>query len=209
MINKMKLKKQAGFTIIELMFAIVVLGGMLALTMVVIVGMLRFYVFAGQVRKNQANGRETLDLVSRDVRFGKLISPVGADKTNEICVFTSSDRKIIKIKLGQKTDEPYNLYRTVYDYKLLENPTDCTLNADNSTQVSQTKLNLDRMRVAKFDITKTQGASFEVNKGAAAIIIDYEFLTGSPNSTGVACDSNNIYCSKLGYDTVINLRAGD
>ena len=206
----MKLKKQAGFTIIELMFAIVVLGGMLALTMVVIVGMLRFYVFAGQVRKNQANGRETLDLVSRDVRFGKLISPVGADKTNEICVFTSSDRKIIKIKLVQEPEnERYNLYRTVYDYKPLENPTDCTLNADNSTEVSQTKLNLDRMIVAKFDITKTQGASFEVNKGAAAIIIDYEFLTGSPNSTGVACDSNNIYCSKLGYDTVINLRAGD
>lgn len=202
----MKKINKPGFTIIELMFAIVVLGGMLSLTMVVIVGMLRFYVFAGQVRKNQANGRETLDLVSRDVRFGKLISPVGADKTNEICVFTSSDRKIISIKKDSGGDQ-YNLIRRVYQYNLLSNPATC--DTANSALLSTTKLNLDRMRVTKFEITKTQGASFEVNKGAAAIIIDYEFLTGSPNASGVACDSNNIYCSKLGYDTVINLRGGD
>ena len=85
--NNTKHSKNQGFTIIELMFAIVILGGMLSLTMVIIVGMLRFYVFAGQVRKNQANGRETLDSITREIRFGKLISPSGSAATSDVCVF--------------------------------------------------------------------------------------------------------------------------
>jgi prepilin-type N-terminal cleavage/methylation domain-containing protein len=205
----MKNNNKSGFTIIELMFAIVVLGGMLSLTMVVIVGMLRFYVFANSVRQNQANGRETLDLIGRDVRFGRLISPTGTAEASEICVFTESDRKIVQFKLGSDPESPYDLTKKVYKWNLLTNPTDCVLSEDNSTLENTTKLNLNRMRIVKFGVTKTQGASFEVNDKAAAIIINYEFLTGNANSSGTACDSNNIYCSKLGYDTVINLRAGD
>jgi len=204
--NKIFIKKP-GFTIIELTFAIVILGGMLSLTMVVIVGMLRFYVFAGQVRKNQANGRETLDLISRDVRFGKLIGPVNSDTIQEICVFTGSDRKIISIKKDTSGENQYNLIRRVYQYNLLADPSTCDV--ENSSLISTTKLNLDRMIVSKFDITKTKGASFEVSQKSTAIIVDYEFLTGNANSTGIACDNNNIYCSRLGYDTAINLRAGD
>ena len=50
--DHIKHSKKTGFTIIELMLAIIILGGMLTLTMTVIVGMLRFYAFSDSVRKD-------------------------------------------------------------------------------------------------------------------------------------------------------------
>lgn len=205
--NNTKHSKNQGFTIIELMFAIVILGGMLSLTMVIIVGMLRFYVFAGQVRKNQANGRETLDSITREIRFGKLISPSGSTATQEVCVFDKSNNRVV---LYKKTGT--SLKKTIYTYNSNVDPANCNDVAGGSL-AGKTKevkdINLSKMFVTKFDITKTQGASFEVNKNAAAVIINYQFLTGAPDATGAACETKNIFCSQLGYQTAINLRSGD
>ena len=205
--NNTKHSKNQGFTIIELMFAIVILGGMLSLTMVIIVGMLRFYVFAGQVRKNQANGRETLDSITREIRFGKLISPSGSTATQEVCVFDKSNNRVVLYRqTGTK------LTKTIYTYNSNVDPVNCNDVAGGSL-AGKTKevkdINLSKMFVTKFDITKTQGASFEVNKNAAAVIINYQFLTGAPDASGTACETKNIFCSKLGYQTAINLRSGD
>ena len=205
--NNTKHSKNQGFTIIELMFAIVILGGMLSLTMVIIVGMLRFYVFAGQVRKNQANGRETLDSITREIRFGKLISPSGSTATQEVCVFDKSNNRVV---LYKKTGT--SLKKTIYTYNSNVDPANCNDVAGGSL-AGKTKevkyINLSKMFVTKFDITKTQGASFEVNKNAAAVIINYQFLTGAPDASGAACETKNIFCSQLGYQTAINLRSGD
>ena len=208
--NNTKHIKKSGFTAIELMLAIVILGGMLTLTMTVIVGMLRFYVFSNSVRKNQANGRDTLDLITRDVRFGKLILPSSSGATtNQLCAYDKTNKKITFYALDTTT---YDLNRKVYNYNADVDPTSCVtdvLNTDLLVQQSSTKLNLDKMKVTKFNIKRTQGASFQVNTNAAAVLIDYEFLTGNANTSGTACDSNNIFCSKLGYDTAINLRGND
>ena len=205
--NNTKHSKNQGFTIIELMFAIVILGGMLSLTMVIIVGMLRFYVFAGQVRKNQANGRETLDSITREIRFGKLISPSGSAATQEVCVFDKSNNRVVLYKKTGTT-----LIKSIYTYNSNVDPANCNDVAGGSL-AGKTKevkdINLSKMFVTKFDITKTQGASFEVNKNAAAVIINYQFLTGAPDASGAACETKNIFCSQLGYQTAINLRSGD
>lgn len=205
--NYTKHSKNQGFTIIELMFAIVILGGMLSLTMVIIVGMLRFYVFAGQVRKNQANGRDTLDSITREIRFGKLISPSGSTATQEVCVFDKSNNRVV---LYKKTGT--SLKKSIYTYNSNVDPANCNEGVGDSLygKGKEVKdINLSKMLVTKFDITKTQGASFEVNKNAAAVIINYQFLTGAADASGAACETKNIFCSKLGYQTAINLRSGD
>jgi len=207
--NYTKHSKNQGFTIIELMFAIVILGGMLSLTMLIIVGMLRFYVFAGQVRKNQANGRETLDSITREIRFGKLISPSGSAATQEVCVFDKSNNRVVLYRRDVTT---FNLKKSIYTYNSNVDPANCDEGVGGSL-AGKTKevkdINLSKMRVTNFEITKTQGASFEVNKNAAAVIINYQFLTGAPDASGAACETKNIFCSKLGYQTAINLRSGD
>ena len=91
-----RLKKQPGFTFIELLFAIVVMGVMFSLALVVFVGMLRFYVFAGSVRQNQENGRNVLDTITREARFAKLVTPTQAGQTtNKLCFFDPNTKKII------------------------------------------------------------------------------------------------------------------
>ena len=205
--NNTKHSKNQGFTIIELMFAIVILGGMLSLTMVIIVGMLRFYVFAGQVRKNQANGRETLDSITREIRFGKLISPSGSAATSDVCVFDKSNNRVVLYKKTGTT-----LIKSIYTYNSNVDPVNCNEGVGDSLYGKskvEKDINLSKMLVTKFEITKTQGASFEVNKNAAAVIINYQFLTGTADATGTACETKNIFCSKLGYQTAINLRSGD
>ena len=219
-----KTTHKKGFTIIELMLAIIVLGGMLTLTMTVIVGMLRFYVFANSVRKNQANGRDTLDLVTRDVRFGKLLIPDDSapGPRSEICIYQKSEKKIIIYRYGndpKNSSNPANtdLYRKEYRYLSNADPTTCDENNTDfinnlSAEPKISKMNLEKMYITKFDVTKTKGASFEVNSNAAATIINFGFLTGnfSRDSNGsLYCESSNIFCIKLGYITAINLRAGD
>ncbi len=207
--NNTKHSKYQGFTIIELMFAIVILGGMLSLTMVIIVGMLRFYVFAGQVRKNQANGRETLDSITREIRFGKLISPSGSTATQEVCVFDKSNNRVVLYKRDVTT---LTLKKSIYTYNSNVDPANCDEGVGGSLygKTKEVKdINLSKMFVTNFEITKTQGASFEVNKNAAAVIINYQFLTGAADLSGTACETKNIFCSKLGYQTAINLRSGD
>jgi prepilin-type N-terminal cleavage/methylation domain-containing protein len=215
-----KHSKKSGFTAIELLLAIVILGGMLTLTMTVVVGMLRFYVFSNSVRKNQANGRDTLDLITRDIRFGTLLTPTAIDpgpsSKGKICVYLKSDKKIVIYRYGADTNNTLasatDLYRKVYKYTANNDPTTCdetNLNFKSSlAEETLTKLNLEKMYITKFDVVSTQGASFEVKPDAAAVVIDYGFLTGNANASGTGCDSANIFCSNLGYVTAINLRAG-
>lgn len=203
---------KSGFTAIELLFAIIILGGMMALTMTVIVGMLRFYVFAGSVRKNQANGRDTLDLIARDVRFGKIILPNNSGVNgNEICVYDKTNKRVIDYVW---TSNAYLLKRKIYSYQLDPDPTTCTPNSINELQlVSENNMNLSKMFITRFNVKRTQGASFQANDlNTAAIIIDYEFITGnySPNLGGsIYCNTENIYCNKLGYVTAVNLRGSE
>ena len=97
------LRTRPGFTFIELLFAIVVMGTMFALALVVFVGMLRFYVFAGSVRTNQENARNVLDTISRDVRFGQLIEPSGSGSSTTLCVYKKADRTLVKYVLTTST----------------------------------------------------------------------------------------------------------
>jgi prepilin-type N-terminal cleavage/methylation domain-containing protein len=194
-------KSQPGFTFVELMFAIVVLGTMLSITMSMVVGMLRFYSFSNQIRQNQENGRNILDTMSRDIRFGKMLSPNSAAQANSVCIVsqTQEGNKGIEYSVPAATT---NLVRKVWD-----NPDPKTFNCGATIDPSSTKtLNLPRMKVANLAITRTRGAATQTNPTAAsAAIINFTFITGNPNSSG-ACDVKNIYCNKLEYNTVVNMR---
>ncbi len=202
-----KHRKNKGFTFVELMFAIVVMGTMFALALVVIVGMLRFYVFASSVRQNQENGRNLLDTINREVRFGELLAPVV--EGNKICIINKSNSTIVGYALLANEN---NIEKRVYNYPQGVAPTTCNyaiLDAENSgfTKVSAQIVNPPRMKVTEFATTRVQGSSVPVNSNVVSVEIKFTFVTG--NLSSGECVDNDIYCNKLSLNTVTNIRGSD
>lgn len=203
-------KKQPGFTFVELMFAIVVLGTMLSLTMSIFIGMLRFYTFSNQIRQNQENGRNILDTMDREIRFSQLVyASTKPDDAYKLCVYNESQRKVIAYyKVSKVSTDLKKSTWSAPEFKEAEkNCADLPNNIPTSTAKTST-INLPNMKVDAFEVVNTQGAFFTENPNVRALKIRFSFVTGSSatGSTGLYCETKNIYCNKLEYNTVVNLR---
>jgi prepilin-type N-terminal cleavage/methylation domain-containing protein len=199
-------KHQSGFTFVELIFAITIMGSMLAIAMVVVIGTLRFYVFSNQVRQNQENGRNIVDTMTRELRFGELVIPSATGSPlsplQEICIVDDTNKQLIDYKrVGP------NLVRTTLSYSPGFLSCDEDLNPAKLTKIiTSGPINLDKMKVSNFSVVRTSGARGGNDK-ASAVTIGLSYTTGLPEAGG-ECLTGNIYCSGLTLNTAINLRAG-
>ena len=199
-------KHQSGFTFVELIFAITIMGSMLAIAMVVVIGTLRFYVFSNQVRQNQENGRNIVDTMTRELRFGELVIPSATGSplspSSEICIVDDTNKQLIDYKLVGP-----NLVRTTLSYSpgFLSCDEDTT-SAKLTKIITSGPINLDKMKVSNFSVVRTSGARGGNDK-ASAVTIGLSYTTGLPEADG-KCATGNIYCSGLTLNTAINLRGG-
>ena len=196
-------KHQSGFTFVELIFAITIMGSMLAIAMVVVIGTLRFYVFSNQVRQNQENGRNIVDTMTRELRFGELVMPSATGSPpSRICIVDDTNKQLIDYKL-----DGTNLVRTTLSYSPGFLSCDEDLNPAKLTKIiTSGPINLDKMKVSNFSVVRTSGARGGNGK-ASAVTIGLSYTTGLPEAGG-ECLTGNIYCSGLTLNTAINLRAG-
>ena len=196
-------KHQSGFTFVELIFAITIMGSMLAIAMVVVIGTLRFYVFSNQVRQNQENGRNIVDTMTRELRFGELVMPSATGSPpSRICIVDDTNKQLIDYKL-----DGTNLVRTTLSYSPGFLSCDEDLNPAKLTKIiTSGPINLDKMKVSNFSVVRTSGARGGNDK-ASAVTIGLSYTTGLPEAGG-ECLTGNIYCSGLTLNTAINLRAG-
>ena len=196
-------KHQSGFTFVELIFAITIMGSMLAIAMVVVIGTLRFYVFSNQVRQNQENGRNIVDTMTRELRFGELVMPSATGSPpSRICIVDDTNKQLIDYKL-----DGTNLVRTTLSYSpgFLSCDEDTT-SAKLTKIITSGPINLDKMKVSNFSVVRTSGARGGNGK-ASAVTIGLSYTTGLPKTDG-KCATGNIYCSGLTLNTAINLRGG-
>ena len=196
-------KHQSGFTFVELIFAITIMGSMLAIAMVVVIGTLRFYVFSNQVRQNQENGRNIVDTMTRELRFGELVMPSATGSPpSRICIVDDPNKQLIDYKL-----DGTNLVRTTLSYSpgFLSCDEDTT-SAKLTKIITSGPINLDKMKVSNFSVVRTSGARGGNDK-ASAVTIGLSYTTGLPEAGG-ECLTGNIYCSGLTLNTAINLRGG-
>ena len=198
-------KHQSGFTFVELIFAITIMGSMLAIAMVVVIGTLRFYVFSNQVRQNQENGRNIVDTMTRELRFGELVMPSATGSpSSEICIVDDTNKQLIDYKLDKLKGD---LVRTTLSYSPGFLSCDEDLNPAKLTKIiTSGPINLDKMKVSNFSVVRTSGARGGNDK-ASAVTIGLSYTTGLPE-VGGECLTGNIYCSGLTLNTAINLRAG-
>ncbi len=199
----MKQRTQSGFTLLELLFAIILMGTMLSIALVAIIGMLRFYVFSNQVRQNQENGRNMLDTMTREIRFGSLLFPKDNNpKSDRVCIMDKSNNRLIQYQFSAP-----NLLRSTYSYSKTTPPTDCTTSGGATLVTPGKVVNLDKMRVVAFESAKTKGADIEVNTDVAAVLLKLSYITGQPDSSDPSkCKTADIYCSNLTLNTAVNIR---
>jgi len=181
----MKAKTTQGFTIVELLIAISVMGIMSALTTAVVVSTIRFYAFTNNFRQNQQAGRNILDTITTDTRFGELIT-VTPVTTDSLCVrFRGDNNKTLFYKWNPFTK---NLIRFI-NYT----------NSCTSTGAF-TKLNPDTMQVSQFVVQEVKPPLGGGN--VTSVVISLEFVTGG---SGANCPATNIYCNKSILTTAITL----
>lgn len=200
--------RKPGFTLLELLFAIIVLGVMLSIVMTIVVGMLRFYTFANKIRENQQNGRNVLDTITREIRFGKLVLPTLADPLNKsvLCVADEKNKTLIRYNINT-TDA--NIVRSQYSYanKDLSDVSSCDGSGGAVTVSSNRPVTGEDMTVTGFTINRTAGAPGTASDKATGLIIRLSYGTGSVNASG-QCEPGDIYCSVLTYSTAVNNRGG-
>lgn len=195
----MKNKTHQGFSIIELLIAISIMGVMSALTTAVIVATIRFYAFTNNFRQNQQAGRNIMDTIASDTRFGELTAPSpGASIAGiKLCVKFRGEMTITYF-----LDSNYDLIRAM-------DPANgqyaCQTNGQAGTW-GLTKLNPPNMQVAQFKVTRIEAPSPAAGNATSAKI-QLNFITGNGISTasGLVCAANNIYCSQSTLITAISL----
>jgi len=198
-----------GFTFIELILAITIMGIMFSLTLTVMVGMLRFYVFSSNIRQNQENGRNILDTIVRDIKYGTLLTPSGYDTSNSVCI-KKSDNTLTKYY-----QKDLAIWRSVYTFDSTISPTGCPDNDDSlpsniSIKSRRSQISLDRMKVyAKdFSFTRAEGSVPASYKNITSVVINFKSFTGNPEAidNSVSCLPNDIYCSSLQLNTAVSIR---
>lgn len=199
---KRNLKKPA-FTVLELTFAIVVIGVMMAIVLSTIIGMLRFYSFASTVRVNQAAGRQVMDDIDRQIRFSTIITPTKAVPTaNKICVADTKNQILYSYEAVGTA-----VQKTTYSYSGSTIPTNCAVGG-SVTQTAQGNITPTTMKVAGLSFTRTAGAPIASNTDAAAVVITMPFVNGTPDPATGKCRPGDIYCSALQFSTAVNIRNG-
>ncbi|MBI2798152.1 type II secretion system protein [Candidatus Saccharibacteria bacterium] len=78
-----------GFTLVELIFATVLIGIMVTLAMQTFIALMRFYTWSRYTQANQAAARQTLDDLTRRIS-NNVISTTGGVGPDSICVVTNT-----------------------------------------------------------------------------------------------------------------------
>ncbi len=203
----MKKRSQPGFTVLELTFAIVVIGIMMAIVLSTIVGMLRFYNFASVIRINQAAGRQVMDDITRQIRFSTIIEPKTTDPNDKtaLCAADTKNQKLLSYRYDAPTQ---SVIKTTMSYGGTAIPANCDPHGSSIISVDNTStITPATMHVTGIKFTRTAGARISANPNITAIIVDLSFINGTAGPGGV-CRNGDIYCSQLHFNTAVNIRGG-
>lgn len=208
----MAFKQKPGFSLIELLFAITVLGVMLSIVLNVVVGMLRFYTFSNKIRENQQNGRNVLDSMVRDIRSGRLVLPATEQPNNQsrLCIADEKSKKLTVYSIVDPNKPEASLGRTQYSYldQELENVRACD-GSGGAVVIGNpvARMTSRDMTITGFNVNRIAGAPGTSKERGSAVAITLQYGTGSLKADG-SCSAGDIFCATLNLTTAVNMRGG-
>jgi prepilin-type N-terminal cleavage/methylation domain-containing protein len=188
-----KTTHRGGFTLIELVFAIALLGFMLTITLSTFIGVFRFYNWSNTTRQSQQQARTLLETLTREIRLKKVVSSTG----NSICL-----RPVDQ----PATSESINLSSNNVVMQTF-GTADCSGVGGTSTT-----LNGPRLVVQSLSFGIVYGAQgIPVVAGGTKInptvVIGLNTIIGNAVALpggGIGCATTDNFCSTAKYNTAVN-----
>lgn len=196
--NNPKLKNnKSGFTLIELIFATVLISMMFTIMITTFIGVLRFYTWSNVTRKNQESTRQLTDVMTRLIN-SKKIGEVGADGSS-ICLLPANTGS---------SDLPVKIYLDNYQVKLQKYdiptpPEGETLQPSDYCQDGQIKtselvlLSDPQMKIASLQFKIVLGSNLPLLKHKLSTTIKIKSINGQSNS----CAEGDNFCDQTEYTT--------
>jgi|GEM_PF-2523613 len=208
--NPVSHQPRQGFTLIELVFATVILGTMLTITMVTFVGVFRFYNWARTTRDNQVAARQALETITREIDGSVVLS---ASDDNKLCLKNVSTGKGKRIGLNTSS---FNFTfpigttandTTIYSQEIKLNPTgtNCTsrLLVGTATTISNPTMKVSSL---SFGLIKNSiNTSYVVSNAAQfrdSTTINMTVTNGTVDSNG-KCRVGDNFCDQAEYSTAV------
>lgn len=185
-----------GFTLIELIFATVLLGLMLTLTMQTFIALLRFYSWANVTRTNQAAARQTMDDLTRQIQSNQINSGVSTAST--LCVITDSS--------ANPKSTQYSLQTTATASQIVEQTypsTDCTGGSSSPQAITPTAEKISKLT---FSIAKSP-ASAPPYSLAGGVVIDMTMINTTV-AGATSCQPGDNFCGLADLTTAVQAQGG-
>ena len=189
---------QKGFTLIEHLFSIIILGFMLTIVMTTFVGVFRFYVWSTTTRNNQAYARQTLDTVTREISSHRIYYDT-ATKTNPdtaICLVDPNDP-------NPTLSEAISFTNSTVVIEQHNNGT-CTSVISGSTKViSNPNMNVlsDVLKSNFMLINNSINNSYNPQGYHKSVVINMTVVNGVLSSSTNSCRSGDVFCDKSVFVT--------
>jgi len=193
--SKYKVHTRKGFTLVELLFSIAILGFMLTITLSTFIGVFRFYNWSKTTRTTQQSARDTLDIITREVRSGKVFT-INSDK---LCI-NRTDGFIINGQLVGS--ERIDLNDTQQFQIKYFKDADCP--GSSATPLDTVAISSPNVKVTDLVFRSVLGPEFTTNPSTPAtrsVIVFFNVINGTPVSGECAPGDN--FCDKAAFTTAV------
>lgn len=196
-------KNKTGFTLVELLFAMAILGIMLTIAMLTFIGVFRFYNWANVTRKTQAASRQVMDDMSRKIQNSRIIFASGSTICLNDVTVSGSDPQFAQISLNSG-----RIVETLHTKNMSTGVIDCSGPVVNTVVLSATDVSINSLNFTEvFGAAGGAGTIIDPNIQAAlqkSVVINMTSVNGT--ATDGACTPGDNFCDVAVFTTAVTAR---
>ncbi len=189
-----KIIQKNGFTLIELLFSIALIGFMLTIMLTTFIGVFRFYNWSKTTRTNQIEARKVMDIITKDVRSGKIAATYGGG----ICINRTDGLLIndIPVKSELINTNSASQFQIQYFSNI-----DCYSSAGPSVIRTDT-ITSSNIKITNPNFIPVSGPISGVVNPPKSVVITFTVVNGTPAADGKCAPGDN-FCDTATFTTAV------
>lgn len=187
-----KTTQNSGFTLIELLFSIALIGFMLTIMLTTFIGVFRFYNWSKTTRNTQVVARNVLDIITKEVRTGKIYGSSGSF----ICINRTDGFSVSDIQVkSEKISVVSNQFQIQY-YS--------GINCSTSTLLTPTNIiSPSNMTITNSSFSVVNGPNVDsVKNPPNSVVVTFTVVNGKPAADG-KCTPGDNFCDLATFTTAV------